>query len=153
MYVNHPLVDLPQVLDHSVIISVRLLDRQHGVFQDTCTGLRTPKSSNLLMWGVMPLLASRGKGYWQTLTGFAPGLVSTYTGRQCLAIPFPVWAHANGTSEAISLVEGKAPWLPDVASTLPPHYLSPDMHTAFPSSLGNLAPSSEKCIWAFILVS
>lgn len=33
MYVNHhPLVDLPQVLDHSGIISVRLLDRQQGCF-------------------------------------------------------------------------------------------------------------------------
>lgn len=41
MYVNYSLVDLPQVLDHSVIISVRLLNRQQGVFQADCTGLRT----------------------------------------------------------------------------------------------------------------
>lgn len=49
VYVNYPLVDLPQVLDRSIIISVRLLDRQQGVFQADCTGLRIPKSSNLLM--------------------------------------------------------------------------------------------------------
>lgn len=96
------------------------------------------------MWSVMPLLASRGIGFWQTLTGFAPGLVSTYTGRQCLASPFPVSVHVDGTSETISLVGGKAPWLPAVASTLLPDYLSPNMQMAFPSSLGNLAPLSEK---------
>lgn len=44
------------------------------------------------------------------------------------------------------LVEGKAPWLPAVASTLLPDYLLPNMQIAFPSSLGNLAPLSEKCI-------
>lgn len=43
----------------------------------------------------------------------------------------PISAHEDGTSEAISLVGGKAPWLPAVASTLLPDYLSPKYANGF----------------------
>lgn len=48
-----------------------------GVFQADCTGWRIPKSNNCLICEVIPFLASKGMGYWQTLTRSAPYLIST----------------------------------------------------------------------------